>query len=226
MASAFPFLLLPPEIRLMIYRILLLGKASGHIVSVTKDMCVPAGSGSQVQEHCPAEPLQLSSQLLRVCRLISQEAIVVLYSENVFQATEPSFLYRFFLPTIGVHNVALLKSIKVDMVIHVVKDPKPASDIGPGTAFSCLAVKDVSLMFRWYLGLRSIQEFSLSFSTPDRLPAYHRSCGSCGNKLLSALKRRGFRETHTLHEHVEIISATMRITTIQMVKLSAEVRGR
>jgi hypothetical protein len=223
MASAFPFLLLPPEIRLMIYRVLLLGKASGHIVSVTKDMRVPAGSGSQVQDRCPAELLQLSSQLLRVCRIISQEAIVVLYSENVFQATEPCFLYIFFLPTIGVHNVALLKSIKVDMVIHVGKDLKPASDIGPGTSFSCLAVKDVSLLFRWYLGLRSIQEFSLSFSTPDRLQAYHRSCG---NKLLSALKCRGFRETHTFHEQVETISARMRITTIKMVKLSAEVRGR
>ena len=207
----------------MIYRLLLLTKSSGNVVSVTKGMCVPPVSGPQVQNHCPTEPPQLSSQLLRVCRIISQEATVVLYSENVFQTTEPYSLHEHFLPAIGIQNMALLKSVKVDIGKDIIEDLHPYHALFRRAYLDNIAVQDVSVLFKKHIGLGSIQEFSLSFSTPNTLYSHN---DFCHHRVVSGLMCQGLHETHTLHKQVERIGASGRITTIKLVKLSPEVCSR
>lgn len=204
----------------MIYRLLLVGKLSGNVVSVTKGMCAPPGYGPEVKEPGTQWP-QLSGQFLRVCRIISQEATMVLYSENVFQTAEPYTLYKYFLPAIGVHNVTLLKSVKVDIPPEFIEEPNMYSDIVRRASFTRLAIQDISVLFKKHIGLRSIQEFSLTIPIPDCRHVV------CFGYALSTLKIRGLRETHSLQELIGVIGASMmKSKTIKLVKLSPEVRGR
>ncbi|KAG7285871.1 hypothetical protein NEMBOFW57_008165 [Staphylotrichum longicolle] len=78
----FPFLKLPFEIRTMIYRMLLVSRRRIHL-----DCFLPEDTGC-------SHRLGLYTQVLRVCRQISAEALDVLYGENnfvsiVYDSTEP-----------------------------------------------------------------------------------------------------------------------------------------
>ena len=69
-----PFLLLPPEIRCMIYRILLRSERHVRMIPPPQD-----------EYHIPC-PNNLYPSILGTCRLIYQEAHYVLYGENSFHA--------------------------------------------------------------------------------------------------------------------------------------------
>jgi hypothetical protein len=215
-----PLLSIPSEIRLMIYRLLMVKKSSGNIVSINKEICASPEGGLQLKD-APTQWPQLSGQLLRVCRVISEEAIVVLYSENVFKTTTPSVLSESFLPAIGLQNLALLKSVRVDIGTDIIEDLTPSSWFFQQGYMACFAVLEVPVLFDEHVGLRSIQDFSVSLSTPTLMIRRHHWC-------LESTRRRCLRGTHALHEQAETIgdSLTVTTTTIKFVKLSPELRGR
>lgn len=68
-----PILRLPPEIRLMIYRLLLISDSTIRMRWMNK-------------EHYLRQPNSLFPSVLSVCHLMHREAIDVLYGENVFRA--------------------------------------------------------------------------------------------------------------------------------------------
>lgn len=80
--SSFPFLSLPPEIRMMIYRYLLSKKLIETVVHIKEELFRQPKRCSRDKAN-PTVPTRLSSQLLRVCRKIYHEAIAILYSELV-----------------------------------------------------------------------------------------------------------------------------------------------
>jgi hypothetical protein len=218
-ASPSPFLSLPTEIRLMIYRLLMRKKSSGNDLFITKEMCFSPGYGPQAKDPRIEWP-QLSGQLLRVCRMVSHEATVVLYSENVFHTVEPYSLHEYFLPAIGVHKVALLKSVKIYIGIDALVDLLPSSDFVQSASFTRLAIQDVSVLFKKHIGLRSIQEFSLAIPAPSPLDSLH---DKILTEALATLMRRGLRKTHFLEENIEIIGSGRLEATMKLVKLSPEV---
>ncbi|KAF5641422.1 uncharacterized protein FTJAE_4074 [Fusarium tjaetaba] len=74
-----PFLTLPPEIRLQIYRLLLVSNAHAelHYCTSKKFRLIP-----KEPWDCP---LEIDPKILLTCRIINREATPVLYSENVFR---------------------------------------------------------------------------------------------------------------------------------------------
>ena len=68
-----PILRLPPELRLQIYRLLLLSERTLRMVWLQDNESIP-------RPNCPFPAI------LRTCRLIYNEAAGVLYGENVFRA--------------------------------------------------------------------------------------------------------------------------------------------
>ncbi|KAF5553617.1 hypothetical protein FNAPI_6694 [Fusarium napiforme] len=74
-----PFLTLPPEIRLQIYRLLLVSKAHAelHYCTSKKFRLIP-----KEPWDCP---LEIDPKILLTCRIVNEEAAPVLYSENVFR---------------------------------------------------------------------------------------------------------------------------------------------
>lgn len=71
--SPSPFLHLPPEIRLEVYRYLLLSK---HTIRMTR----------QLDYHFVFRPNFVFPAILRTCKLIHSEAMTILYGENLFRA--------------------------------------------------------------------------------------------------------------------------------------------
>ncbi|EXK30620.1 hypothetical protein FOMG_13405 [Fusarium oxysporum f. sp. melonis 26406] len=77
-ASASPFFLLPPEIRLYIYRHLLISKNYAELNHCSKKFrLIP-------KEPCDC-PLEIHPKILQTCRVVNKEATPILYSENVFR---------------------------------------------------------------------------------------------------------------------------------------------
>ncbi|KAH8726801.1 hypothetical protein GQ44DRAFT_758368 [Phaeosphaeriaceae sp. PMI808] len=74
MSALSPFVRLPPEIRCLIYRILLRSERHVRMVPPPQD-----------EDHIPC-PNNLHPSILGTCRLIYQEAHYVLYGENAFHA--------------------------------------------------------------------------------------------------------------------------------------------
>ncbi|KAF7510830.1 hypothetical protein GJ744_005930 [Endocarpon pusillum] len=112
--SSSPFLSLPPEIRMMIYRYLLSKKLTKTVVHIKKELFRQPKTCSR-DKATPTVPTTLSSQLLRVCRQIYHEAVAILYSENVFKVNELHVLHEDFLCSIGVRNLALLNSVTIEV---------------------------------------------------------------------------------------------------------------
>ena len=71
--SRSPFFSLPLELRRMVYRYLLVTKGDIHLDSLL-------GNSTPCQHNTP----KICAALLRVCRLITPEALDVLYGENFF----------------------------------------------------------------------------------------------------------------------------------------------
>ena len=77
-STHFPFLRLPPEVRLEVYRHLLLRRRGTHLVPT---------SMQRYSHQCWVDPdpnKNLHPAILRTCRLVRNEATDVLYSENLF----------------------------------------------------------------------------------------------------------------------------------------------
>ncbi|KAF1956257.1 hypothetical protein CC80DRAFT_562962 [Byssothecium circinans] len=98
--SPFPFLKLPPEIRNMIYKLVLVSKRGMHFQraysTVEKGRCLIkrrqmhiAGKGNAKDE--------INAKLLRACKQIRNEATVLLYSCNRFQFDDAGMLPQFFV---------------------------------------------------------------------------------------------------------------------------------
>ncbi|KAL4916308.1 hypothetical protein BDW62DRAFT_186503 [Aspergillus aurantiobrunneus] len=106
------FFTLPPEIRIMIYNLLLLSQANSETVQSEiigktgqKRVCLD-------QRRPKPEPQSLHPAVLRTCKQIYHEAISTLYAGNVFTASRPSLTLA-FIKKIGATNTRLIKSLEI-----------------------------------------------------------------------------------------------------------------
>jgi hypothetical protein len=102
-----PLLLtLPAELRIQIYRDLMLDDLNAKSSRIQIDPTLLTGPTTEHQNEC-----QRSAQLLLTCKLIYQEALPVLYSENILFF---KYVGRYdFLQTIGETGRALIRHIEM-----------------------------------------------------------------------------------------------------------------
>ena len=223
-ASIFPFLSLPAETRVMVYVALLSKRSTGTVITISMRNFDPAATRPKDEESLTI-PSGLSVEILRVCRMIFHEAIEILYGKNDFHIVEAQVLRNFFLPKIGVHNVTLLTKVTIE--------------IGDNDASSDLL--NLFIAFQKHVPLRNIQDLTLATATStagERVT--FTSAGFILHCLIdqeqvhrerqiltvSTLVHSGLDRTHVLERRGQRTSGGWLVSTLNLVKLSPEVRGR
>lgn len=103
------FLVLPAEIRNVVYHDVLVSRLDGE----------RTGRARHVMIHLipKSQRTQMGAGLLRTCRQIHEEANSILYSENTFQVRESEDMLR-FIDAIGPSNFAYIKSVHIWVPYH------------------------------------------------------------------------------------------------------------
>jgi hypothetical protein len=88
--NIFPFLKLPPEIRIMIYDLLLVRRSKRQLYNTllhekTTQRKVQMSSHGWHHNQTRSRSLPICSSILKVCKQVHHEALPVLYSHNMFQ---------------------------------------------------------------------------------------------------------------------------------------------
>ena len=103
--AAVTFLLLPPELRLYVYKYALTGDQQTLIAANASEPAFDGLTNILSKER-------MTPSLLRTCRLIYKEAIHVFYSSNTFIFNSPSMHLR-WASSVGPTNLQMLRSIRL-----------------------------------------------------------------------------------------------------------------
>ncbi|KAI0392558.1 hypothetical protein F5Y17DRAFT_436130 [Xylariaceae sp. FL0594] len=122
--DCFRFLDLAAELRLQIYDLLLVSRLR---LRDRKESVLPplAVGNTNLKLDCvdylpfvqPREFRTLEPVILQTCKQIYQQAIHILYSQNVFRINEPALMFR-FMAQIGPSNTGLIRSLDIYIVDH------------------------------------------------------------------------------------------------------------